>query len=63
MKTVKESAGPLKIVSSNRANMNPAPQRAGSKVLRFTHYVSVIHCDQDKKQTWHDYSGAAPRVA
>jgi len=60
MITVK--ASPLKIVSSNRANLNPAPQRAGSKVLRFTHYVAVIHCDQDKKQTWHD-CGPAPRVA
>jgi hypothetical protein len=32
-------------------------------VLSFRHYVSVIHCDQDKKQTWHDGCGASPRVA
>jgi len=60
MNTSKANTQPLKVVSINRANVNPAPK---SNVLRFTHYVSVIHCDQGKKQTWHDCCGAAPRVA
>jgi hypothetical protein len=62
MNTLKANACPLKVVSVNKAKVTPAPESSAGKVLRFTHYLSVIHCDQNKKQTWHGLN-ASPLVA
>jgi hypothetical protein len=61
MNTLKANC-PLKVVSVNKEKLGSTSESSTGKVLRFGHYLSVIHCDQDKKQTWHGLN-AAPLVA